>query len=346
MPEVRDDSRVSRRWRLPALLTSIALVGGATMLRTTVERLHDQVCEVRRLRARLAERRRELERRRQELVTVATAVDGLVPVARALASRETAICQDRTFAETGDASPGPASEATSHAEDDAATRTPRAIAMLSWVEAQLANAGNAFAAQAALIRQRAQEARSVPTLWPVRGTVTSPFGWRSSPYGYGLEWHPGVDIQAAYGTPVRAAADGEVVFAGSARGYGALVVLDHGAALTRYARSLGDLGAGGAGGGPWRGAGCARRHRPRDRTASALRGAGRRRGARPGMPAGRRGSDDARPRRSPVARLHARPCSARATEADGKGCGGRHGKRRRRRLMSAWQRKSTHFIVE
>jgi murein DD-endopeptidase MepM/ murein hydrolase activator NlpD len=76
---------------------------------------------------------------------------------------------------------------------------------------------------------------AVPTLWPVDGAITSPFGWRRSPYGGAREWHPGIDIAAPYGTPVRATAGGEVVFAGRAGGYGALVVLDHGGISTRYA---------------------------------------------------------------------------------------------------------------
>ena len=69
----------------------------------------------------------------------------------------------------------------------------------------------------------------------MRGAVSSPFGWRRSPYGRRIEWHPGIDIFAAYGTPVRAAGDGEVVFAAGAGEYGALVVLDHGRATSRYA---------------------------------------------------------------------------------------------------------------
>jgi murein DD-endopeptidase MepM/ murein hydrolase activator NlpD len=85
------------------------------------------------------------------------------------------------------------------------------------------------------LRTSPLDVRRVPALWPVRGAITSPFGWRRSPFGGEQEWHSGIDIRARYGTPVRATADGEVVFAGRARGYGVLVVLDHGAATTRYA---------------------------------------------------------------------------------------------------------------
>jgi hypothetical protein len=62
MPDVHADSGASRPWRLPALVTGITLVGGSAVVRSTVERLHNQVCEVRPLRARLVGRRHEGQR--------------------------------------------------------------------------------------------------------------------------------------------------------------------------------------------------------------------------------------------------------------------------------------------
>jgi murein DD-endopeptidase MepM/ murein hydrolase activator NlpD len=130
--------------------------------------------------------------------------------------------------------PEPVATLTPPIENGATPRT-HALATLAWLEEQIADAGDAVTLLAVLAEERAQETRSVPTLWPVRGAVSSPFGWRHSPYGGGWEWHAGIDITAAYGTPIHATADGEVVSAGPARGYGVLVVLDHGAATTRYA---------------------------------------------------------------------------------------------------------------
>lgn len=77
-----------------------------------------------------------------------------------------------------------------------------------------------------LQRSPAQSTRGFS--WPVQGTVTSPFGWRSSPFGSGSDFHPGVDIAGNYGDPVSATADGVVVTAGWAGGYGILVEIDHG----------------------------------------------------------------------------------------------------------------------
>jgi murein DD-endopeptidase MepM/ murein hydrolase activator NlpD len=63
-------------------------------------------------------------------------------------------------------------------------------------------------------------------MWPVNGPVTSPFGWR---WG---RMHEGIDIGVGYGTPIRAAASGRVIYAGWMSGYGNLVAIDHGGGLS------------------------------------------------------------------------------------------------------------------
>lgn len=71
---------------------------------------------------------------------------------------------------------------------------------------------------------------SAPNLWPVLGPITSSFGQREDPItgnGEG-EFHPGIDISAPIGTPVRATADGVVRSARMENGYGREVVLDNG----------------------------------------------------------------------------------------------------------------------
>ena len=64
--------------------------------------------------------------------------------------------------------------------------------------------------------------------WPARGPLTSGFGIRRHPLFGIASMHNGVDIAAAWGTPVRAAGAGTVVYAGWFGGYGKLVVVDHG----------------------------------------------------------------------------------------------------------------------
>lgn len=67
-------------------------------------------------------------------------------------------------------------------------------------------------------------------IWPVNGPVTSPFGMR---WG---RMHTGIDIGVSYGTPIHAAASGQVIYAGWMDGYGNLVFVDHGRGIsTGYA---------------------------------------------------------------------------------------------------------------
>lgn len=83
---------------------------------------------------------------------------------------------------------------------------------------------------------------NLPSLWPVIGPITSPFGAREDPMlGHGEgEFHKGVDISAPYGTPIRATADGTVISAATGNGYGKEVVLDHGGGVkTLYAHMSG-----------------------------------------------------------------------------------------------------------
>ncbi|GAC1518679.1 MAG: hypothetical protein NVS2B9_22130 [Myxococcales bacterium] len=76
---------------------------------------------------------------------------------------------------------------------------------------------------------------SAPSIWPVRGWVTSDFSVRLDPYTGERVMHEGLDVAAAIGAPVRAPADGTVVFNGVEGGYGHVLVLDHGYGLkTRY----------------------------------------------------------------------------------------------------------------
>jgi murein DD-endopeptidase MepM/ murein hydrolase activator NlpD len=72
---------------------------------------------------------------------------------------------------------------------------------------------------------------STPSVWPVRGWVTSPFGNRTSPFSGILKFHEGMDIAAQTGTPVVAPADGVIIKAGFSTGYGNMVEISHGYGL-------------------------------------------------------------------------------------------------------------------
>lgn len=58
-------------------------------------------------------------------------------------------------------------------------------------------------------------------IWPLSGKVSSPFGIRNG------RRHDGIDISARQGTPIKASASGKVVFSGTMRGYGNLILIRH-----------------------------------------------------------------------------------------------------------------------
>ena len=64
--------------------------------------------------------------------------------------------------------------------------------------------------------------------WPVRGPMASPYGYRIHPILKRKILHSGIDIAAPNGTPINAPAAGEVIYDGWLRGYGRVLVLNHG----------------------------------------------------------------------------------------------------------------------
>jgi murein DD-endopeptidase MepM/ murein hydrolase activator NlpD len=64
--------------------------------------------------------------------------------------------------------------------------------------------------------------------WPLRGPISSPFGGRVHPVFKTKSFHSGLDVAAPRGTPIAAAAPGEVLYEGWMRGYGQVVIIDHG----------------------------------------------------------------------------------------------------------------------
>jgi murein DD-endopeptidase MepM/ murein hydrolase activator NlpD len=86
-----------------------------------------------------------------------------------------------------------------------------------WIDA--ANAGRPAQSESGMIM-------------PVDGHVTSYFGYRYHPILHFTRFHAGLDIGAAWGSPIVAAADGRIVTAGWAGGYGREVQIAHGGGIT------------------------------------------------------------------------------------------------------------------
>lgn len=68
----------------------------------------------------------------------------------------------------------------------------------------------------------------IETMLPVSGPITSGVGMRIDPIDGIWRHHNGIDIAVPTGTPVKAVADGNVVYAGFRSGYGWTVLLEHG----------------------------------------------------------------------------------------------------------------------
>ena len=65
-------------------------------------------------------------------------------------------------------------------------------------------------------------------IWPVRGAITSYYGWRRDPFGRSQrQFHSGIDIRGSTGTPVAAAMAGRVSAVGWDNVYGNYVIINH-----------------------------------------------------------------------------------------------------------------------
>lgn len=65
-------------------------------------------------------------------------------------------------------------------------------------------------------------------IWPIRGPITSPFGYRTHPIFKSRIFHSGIDIGGPNGGAIKASNDGRVIYSGWYGGYGKVVILDHG----------------------------------------------------------------------------------------------------------------------
>ena len=74
-------------------------------------------------------------------------------------------------------------------------------------------------------------------LWPVNGTIISPFGQIRNPETGSYTENVGIDIQAPIGTEVKSILDGVVSTITYIRGHGNIVIVDHGGGFsTVYAK--------------------------------------------------------------------------------------------------------------
>lgn len=75
-------------------------------------------------------------------------------------------------------------------------------------------------------RVRESDPRFILPIDPERFWLSSPFGPRKNPNGT-RGFHSGIDMAALKGTPIKAAGDGVVSFAGNLKGYGKAIIITH-----------------------------------------------------------------------------------------------------------------------
>ncbi len=158
--------------------------------------------------------RAENERQRQELNELSARVEAVEDTSRRLAEKSGVVHGEAALPGTG----GPAS--------------PLDAKSLAALEEKMNQLEKDMQAYEAVLRKRGY----TPSVWPVEGKLESGFGGRRNPFGgNSYEFHSGQDIEAPWGAPVIAGANGNVTFVGWQNGYGQLVVIDHGGGLTtRY----------------------------------------------------------------------------------------------------------------
>ncbi len=65
-------------------------------------------------------------------------------------------------------------------------------------------------------------------MFPVKGNIISWFGRREHPDLHTFTFQKGVEIEASEGTEIKAVYDGKVIFADWFKGFGYMIIIDHG----------------------------------------------------------------------------------------------------------------------
>jgi murein DD-endopeptidase MepM/ murein hydrolase activator NlpD len=113
--------------------------------------------------------------------------------------------------------------------------TAPALETLPWMERTVADLTERSAGLEQVYDEQRVILASTPSIWPVRGYLSSKFGNRIDPFTGRKDFHPGIDISTPEGTKVTAPADGVVVMVGRRGAYGNAIIVNHGHGITtRY----------------------------------------------------------------------------------------------------------------
>jgi murein DD-endopeptidase MepM/ murein hydrolase activator NlpD len=99
---------------------------------------------------------------------------------------------------------------------------------LEWLGQQTKLESQILEELSAIAQERADQWASTPSVWPVKGVITSKFGPRVSPFTGKKALHAGIDIGVPSGTEIRSPASGKVVVAAYDGKMGKFIRIDHG----------------------------------------------------------------------------------------------------------------------
>ena len=99
---------------------------------------------------------------------------------------------------------------------------------LNWLSQQSKLESQILDELSAVAQKKAVQWASTPSIWPVKGSITSRFGPRVSPFTGKKALHAGLDIGARKGTEIRSPASGKVVVAAYDGRMGKFIRIDHG----------------------------------------------------------------------------------------------------------------------
>jgi murein DD-endopeptidase MepM/ murein hydrolase activator NlpD len=99
---------------------------------------------------------------------------------------------------------------------------------LDWLSQQSKLESQILDELSAVAEKKAVQWASTPSIWPVKGSITSRFGPRVSPFTGKKALHAGLDIGARKGTEIRSPASGKVVVAAYDGRMGKFIRIDHG----------------------------------------------------------------------------------------------------------------------
>ena len=114
-------------------------------------------------------------------------------------------------------------------EDIPAKATPKSISELENKKAKEFTIDSKKSEERVKATLEAAKSEFVPSICPIRGKyrISSPYGWRQHPIYKKKLFHSGLDMAAAKGTDVVATASGKVLFAGTNKGYGKYIIIQH-----------------------------------------------------------------------------------------------------------------------